>query len=107
MKSRSDFTGGDVPTVTRKFQVIDGGRDAGKTIRREVRQAVLAQVTVHGHGMLAVARRNGLTLNDTVRILVEELKADGRKQFHNGYLAGISRGLFPGGPGGAAVRRVA
>lgn len=74
-------------------------------VPREVRAAVVAGLRIHREGIQRVSKRLGLSYNESVEIFIEEAEAEKRREFHRGYLTGLSRGVLP--PNGPGLRRAA
>lgn len=99
--SPNEHTRGPGRAATRSLQPIDTPRKPPKSfVPREVRDSVIAQIRIHDEGPLAVARRTGLTLRETVHVVIEEMENEKRAEFQRGYRTGLSR-TMPPPPAGA------
>lgn len=67
-----------------KFQLIQGGRVNPK----HVRESVHAQAVNLGHGLQAVAKRNGVTYNELLFLVVEQERILAAKREKAAYIAG-------------------
>lgn len=66
------------------LQVIDGGRDTAKHVRKSVH----SQAVTLGDGIQAVARRNGISYNRVLDLVVEQEREISAKREKLAYLAG-------------------
>ena len=96
MRQQPEHTRGPGHSATRSLQPVETLRKPVKSfVPREVRDSVIAQIRVHDEGPLAVARRTGLTLRETVHVVIEELENEKRAEFQRGYRTGLSRTMPP------------
>lgn len=67
-----------------KFQLIQGGR----LTPEHVRKSVHAQAVNLGHGLQAVARRNGIGYGEVLDLCIEQERILSAKREKQAYLAG-------------------
>lgn len=77
------------------LQIADGNRQQ-KRISREVADSVVSRLRIHRKGVRSVAQSVGLTIRETVDVLIERTEEEKAVAFQQGYRAGLARYLPPG-----------
>jgi hypothetical protein len=102
--SRSNVIPMRLPASTGDSQTIGVQRKAAQTARipREVKESVNARLRIHGDGVQRVAKSVGLTIRETVNLLIEAYEEEKRVAYRRGYLVGLTEHRTP--PPAAAKR---